>query len=470
MRVGEDRILDERYGIGYANNFDFIRLASCIGLWPVYTNGAPKESAHPDRPVRVYAFTGEAKPDFCIKSADLLFVRVATGLAKSPEHVDVRRIGQSRAAFIGVLTVVIIIFAKAKSSQSAISLAFALIFGDLAYVLYFNTLYAEYGVVAGIFLTGAATLALGHRLASPRGLVFPLVIGAIILATSKQQYAFLASPILAISALLLWRIHRSLQLAIACILLAVAGPFALRAVGSGSALTSTIAMANNTDTFLGAVLPSASDLPEALSTLGLPPSCAAGVGQSWYSEGLQQKHPCPEVAQASRLSLLKLFMSQPATLIHPLLKAAEGSRPWTLDYLGKIEETEPAANRMYDFGRYTSAATLVSALPQPAYIVVLFASVLAGFASAAFLTPRLLLERPSGQDSSLILPLALLLGGGIVIYSLGSSVFGDGYFELPKHAVGLGVGLFMQVAALSAAATISALGQPATTPEFKAVA
>lgn len=42
----------------------------------------------------------------------------------------------------------------------------------------------------------------------------------------------------------------------------------------------------------------------------------------------------------------------------------------------------------------------------------------------------------------------MLAGGFIVIYSLASSVFGDGYFDLQKHCVLLSQGLLWQLAGI----------------------
>ena len=70
-----------------------------------------------------------------------------------------------------------------------------------------------------------------------------------------------------------------------------------------------VRFANATNTFLGAVLTAASDRARALQQLGLPSSRQIAIGSDWFTPGLQQNHPCPEVLEVSRLHLLPLFIT-----------------------------------------------------------------------------------------------------------------------------------------------------------------
>jgi hypothetical protein len=62
--------------LGYANNFDFIRQSSCLGLW-VYVDGKQSRSASPWTPNAIY--DGKIEPSQCQKSIDSTMV---SGLLK----------------------------------------------------------------------------------------------------------------------------------------------------------------------------------------------------------------------------------------------------------------------------------------------------------------------------------------------------------------------------------------------------
>jgi hypothetical protein len=51
----------------------------------------------------------------------------------------------------------------------------------------------------------------------------------------------------------------------------------------------------------------------------------------------------------------------------------------------------------------------------------------------------------SDRDSALLMA---GLGGCLTSYALFSSVFGDGYYEMQRHAVGVTIGLIFQLSAL----------------------
>ncbi len=80
-------------------------------------------------------------------------------------------------------------------------------------------------------------------------------------------------------------------------------------------LVKIIDRANKMDSVMGAILPLASDQRGAIALLGLPPECAAAVGQTWYTPGIVESNPCAAVYDLPRHRLLALFVREPLLLV-----------------------------------------------------------------------------------------------------------------------------------------------------------
>jgi hypothetical protein len=422
--------------MGYANNYDFIRQSGCVGLWQAYKD-KPKTSSNPEAPVNALAL-GQKDPAFCIKSIDNVFPSLAAAFHSDGDTVDFREISIWKAALLFSCLWMLLANLNSGIWKLAVASVFFLVFGDIANLLYANTLYLEFSVLVGCFFSlWSAALYLCGR-SKPRASFSALSVLALLwLGFSKQQYMPLASVLaLIISAALMfrWRARKSAAL---FLLISLCVPFIYNKHSHADRFT----FANNTDTFLWTVLPEADDKEAALAALGLPKTCMNGIGKHWYEPGIQDSHPCREVQQLSRIKLIKLFFMDPSTFINPMRKAIAGTIPFYPPYLGHLENPQDAASVKYLLVKATSFSTVAAKMPERAFYWVALLSML--------LSPCVLAARNSDAESD-GLPLAMLgLGGMLTLYSVSSSVFGDGYTELQKHGVGFLIGFSFQLTALA---------------------
>jgi hypothetical protein len=159
--------------------------------------------------------------------------------------------------------------------------------------------------------------------------------------------------------------------------------------------------------------------------------------------GMQDKHPCPEVEHLSRAKLLALFISEPATLSTPMHKAVTGIFPFYPDHLGHLVEPKDSSSARYFFVKKSSLSYALALLSREVMPSLLVGSITTGMIAFAAL---LLSLRKSTRAQPLVL--MIVFGGLVAFYSIFSSVFGDGYVDLHKHAVGFLVGIALQLAAI----------------------
>lgn len=410
--------------IGYANNFDFARSESCIGVWQSYAD-QPKDRMHIGAPVSTLMRDGDIRSDMCSWSIDNAIPWIIGHLHDRGKIFPMQEIGLLRFTILSAI--VTWLLWAAPSIRVIISISFALIFGDIAWISYFNTLYNETSVLAGAFI---AIWSLVGLVAGDRK-CFPLsFVGVATLGLSKVQYAPLA-VMLAIVALLLLRDIRGIILLGASLIF-----FGAYSIASGPdiGLRHSTKIANNTDTYLGAVLPAAKDRVSATRQLGLPKSCIPSIGLNFYTPGVAEKHPCPDVINISRVKLIPLFILQPTTFFVPMWEILKRAKPVYLSYMGRIESPIMKNSRIYKGVVLTSASTYIDKLPTTAFASLVVLSIAAGL---------LVLVRNHG-----ILAIASAICSLVALYAAGSSVFGDGYFEAPKHATLLGVCLLIQTACI----------------------
>jgi hypothetical protein len=441
--------------VGYANNYDFIRESSCIGLWNIYGSADKLNSQHPEGPVRKLIFDGKAELDYCMPSADVLFPWLVTLFHHKDDVVDFREVSAFRILAVISALIVLLISCESGGQRIVVAGIFLLLFGDLAYLCYFNTLYSEFSVLLGLVI--CVVMAWRFWIAQRPPTVFDLgiaFIGIAFLGLSKEQYVPLAvifAALFAATTALLWRTY------IGAGLLVVAAIFAMMLFHAGNARETpyriAMVMANKTDTFLDAVLPAAANRREALTVLGLPDSCARGIGQSWYTPGIMEHHPCPEVRHASRLRLIKLFLLQPATFFRPIVRGIDHLRPILFKQrLGIFENPQAGRSNIFRSTQLTSLSTFLDAISDRFFNSIIYVAIALGFASAIYVSVALGLASTQRVfmwrlDAKSLNGGVFLLGiaGSTIFYAVAASVFGDGMNELNKHAtvvafsVGLGI-------------------------------
>ncbi len=441
--------------MGYANNYDFLRQSSCVGIWQSYPD-KPKTASNPEAPVNSLIFDGHKDDSLCMKSIDNIFPAIAAIFHKAGDRVDFREISLWKVSFSLFMFVFLFINTTGELNKLTVSLVFLLVFGDFSNLLYANTLYLEYSVISSLFFALFSTTYLISSKPIKTAHIVLAVISIGWLGLSKQQYMPLATLLgLICSAGILLR-HEKKRSAIALCLISLLMPFVYGQMNrDDSGHMRGVNFANKTDTFLWAVLPESSNKEAALSKLGLPGECLKGVGKSWYTPGVQQEHPCPEVESLSRAKLIGLFISDPATFIEPMRKAIIGIYPFSPPYLGHLENTQDSDSRTYLFMKKSSLSYLLTGIPKNSMPVFVLISTIVSLAALTLIGASTL--KPSHNQPFLVM---IFLGGLVIIYSISSSVFGDGYAELQKHAVGFLVGVTFQITGASALVVNSLLSRP----------
>lgn len=427
--------------IGYANNYDFFRQSACVGLWH-QIDGVEKTSGNYLFPSKNLQFDGNIR-DGCMRSSDNLFPYLATLPHEAGDKLQFWQVAIWKLLFIALTGAMLIVFSPVRL-RLPLTLVFALVFTDWVYLAYANTLYMEFSVVASAFIAlGACVSLLAGERPPSRRLLWLATLALVWLGLTKQQYAPMAALLAVLLAVVMglrWR--RPLP---ALLFLGIGGvlslAFAQLNPADGPAMRS-VSYANNTNTFLAAVLPSASDQPAALRTLGLPAECLAEIGKNWYHPEARR---CPAVADVSRLRLIPLFIEQPATLLIPMYKITVATRPLYPEYLGILEPDagEPGQDKLR-LARLTSLSTYLTRLPERLYVALVGLGLVAGLGGLLLLAPGIREEADIGQRARRTM---LALGGFASLYALFSSVFGDGYIEAQKHAVVLGIGGAFQLVA-----------------------
>jgi hypothetical protein len=415
--------------IAYPDNWDFARVESCMGLWQDYGN--PSIDAHLSGPVNRLVLNRKIDMDMCAVSVDTLFPYIVTRFFKTGDLVDFRYIGGLRVCVVMLGLCGLLWVARTPGRRLVVAGLFALAFGEFGYIAYMNTLYNEFTVIFGVFVaTAALWLAFTSKDAPSRGLRWLLYGSIICLGLAKPQFAPLAAVVGIIGALVM------LQKAapkLSCIAMGLAGFVAmiLLAAGnpSGSGFGQRLKLVNITDTVFTEVLRHAPDPQAALRDLRLPEKCSVMIGKSFYSPGVDQHHPCPEVINVSRMRLIPLFFKQPQTLFGPLSDAIAQLRPFPGLRYHFFEDLSSADSIRFLATKFTSLGTYLNHLPELLFRLIIITSVIVCIPMVIWCVIGPLYCRQSAHGASLL----FATGGFLVLYSIASSVFGDGSTELPKH-------------------------------------
>lgn len=429
----------------YANNYDFIRQSSCTGLWQHYPNGKLKTDNNPERPVNSLIFDGDKSDLGCLYTIDNIYPYLATVFHTKGDKVDFREVSVWK--FIFLFLSIALIFRNIIQPQIRLlfSTLVLFIFGDLTNILYFNTLYAEYTTILSVLavISLLISVILSEKIPS-KGMILSSLFFIFCLAMGKHQYsplAFFFAILFSIAIYLRWQLRK-----IVLWFLAV-GVFFPVFFSLKNSHMSSLNLAYNTDTFFWAVLPESQNRQEALRTLGLPSHCEELIGKSWYSPDVAQNHTCPEVAKTSRTKLVLLFASELRTFTAPIWKTMNVYHPSFPANIGYAEESGGTNSNLFVFARATSLTTIMQMMTPFTLALLLLSAIAIGLAST--IPFSIFIFKPQIAPSSNFMKSAitcLCLGGFIVFYSIATTVFGDGYAEVPKHAMLTNLGLFVQLA------------------------
>lgn len=410
--------------VGYANSYDMVRIQACLGLWP-RRDGALLLGASPDGPIPEYVYNGQRSWRACYLSSELLLDGAALLLhrAISPlagsDAMDLRLVGGLKAALLTLAALLLswLLLRWSPLAALANSLVFALVLADPLNALYLNTLYCEFACLLFAYLAVALALVVARY---DDGLRWQIALAAalFLLGTSKVQHALLPLVISGAVVLVARRRTRRLVLVLA---VACGATLALQGIASSRpGLMRFVRRANATDTVLGAILPAFDDPARGARRLGLPERCAAHAGKTWYSPGVQQRHPCPEVYRLSRARTAAVVLGEPVALARMARTALPRTRPLILDHIGTA-----SGGRVPWLARL-SLSTIVDKLPPAVY-----AAVFALLAAAGLLCFLVACAGATSLGPPWVLVLLLAL---TTFEVLAASLFGDGYVDLSKHA------------------------------------
>jgi hypothetical protein len=296
--------------------------------------------------------------------------------------------------------------------------------------------------------------------APPRWTLFGFACSLAVLGMSRQQHLLLPA-VLALPVLIsLWRTARGIALGLGLWVLALAIAQAMMA------RPATITAANNADVVLGAILPASRDQARTADRLGLPPRCLQSSGASWYETmGESLAATCPEALAMPRRALAAVAFTEPATVARATLRGLPQLQDWRLGYLGSVEGRDFAGNeavRAVAGPAAISLATVVTPLPRQAFVWILGGS-LALLVASTGATLRASIRGRSAPFALLIYALT-----ATAWYAILTSILGDGYVEIPRHAQlaapCLAASLLIVVGALLAAMLTAGRRGTATVP------
>jgi hypothetical protein len=418
--------------LGYANQYDMARMSACLDLWPDVPP-AEHSLAHQHAPLTAYLDVHDEAAR-CYPSSTVVLAAVAKGVVQvggalgllSLETYPLQAVGIVQAL---ALLAVVVAFCCAERLRPWARLAhcgmFAFVLSDPANGMWLNTLYTEWTALLAAYATvGLVALAPSRSASIPLALAWVCALGA--LGLSRPQYIAFGLVPLFVMAPAHWRQNRGVVFA------AVIGFASAVALQSHwIARWPSLRVASNYDFYLGAVLPAVRDERLALSRLGLPPDCRDAIGSNWFvGMGGPAPGQCEAIAPLGRLEFLALAAADPALPVRLLIRGLPQTQAWWMHYLGMIagrsfgDASSPQSWRALSLASYTERLPLRTWL---CVVALLPAACLAG--GVAFV--RRVYRGEAGAGAAGAVFVCACLG----LYAVVSSLFGDGYLEVARHAV-----------------------------------
>ena len=424
--------------LGYANQFDMRRISACVGLWPDVGLDAQLQ-AHPESPLSKYV-PGPRRADECYLSSELLFVAPAVLMASTAGFVSLRLVGAIKAFALFAAAFALNVLLRSRPAWMMLhAVVFAVVICDPMNTLWMNSLYTEFSALLGAYAATVLLVLIAERSRGEAGVVPAMtaafVCALVLLGLSRQQHALLPAVLAFPAAIALWRRQRRAVTAIV-VTVALIAVAQLTVIGRHP----TIAQANNADTALGAILPASTDQALTAHRLGLPDACLASVGATWYQPmGESLQLTCPQVFAMSRAAMLGLMLTEPVTVARAMLRALPQLQDWRLGYLGTVEGQAfggAETVRQVAGSGAASMAAVVTAMTPSQFLLMLVASmiVLAGAA------PLMIFSLVGQRNAGLVVTVYAL--SATVWYAIATSVLGDGYVEVARHAQLASVALY----------------------------
>ncbi|HEX3097145.1 MAG TPA: hypothetical protein VHQ02_05470 [Usitatibacter sp.] len=413
---------------GYANSHDMLRASACIGLYPA-ADEARRYAPTPQAPVPLYR-PGPRRSDQCRLSTEVVIdaavAWAAHRIEPGAEGVPLQWFGYAKLALLAIAALALALAFHGTPFAALLHGIFLFaVMADPAVTLWFNTLSSEFGAAWGAYVSVAALCALALTLRGAFVLTALLALGLAALAFSREQSALL--PPLLVAAAAPWLLWRSSHAAVAAFGVAlVAAVIAFGLVPSPLGFAAT----NRVDTYLGLVVPSASDPKEALATLGLPARCEAMVGATWrLRRGEALEEACPEAFDLPVTAFLRFARDDPATLARAAARVLPATQALVPASVGILAGAVNA--RLPDLPPWLASplAALHARLDPVAYAAMLLCVFLAaplGLLAAAGWA------RPARGVPAVGALLAMLLGG-TALYAFVATAFADDASDPARH-------------------------------------
>lgn len=414
--------------IGLANNYDMIRVQGCIDAFPLRPADVPAWSNSWQAPIERYSFRSDVDAG-CFLTSEALFAFAALPLMRAETSgsgdggFSMTWLGAVKFAALLLAVACVSLVLRAIGSPAGALLnavvALAVLF-DPAVTIYFNAMYAEFAALFFAYVSIALAVIALRR---PSMTVLGALALAIVLAClSKIQHVGFGLVLLGTTVLtgLAWeRIPRRLLAAVAFGAIVGTG---LQMWHMGQPSNESIRHANLTNTVLLTVLGSTEPGEREAMTdkLGLPRHCAAHAGKTWFTEGLQAAHPCPELYELSRARIAAALLASPATLVRMTTEGLHKAQSWIPAFLGKVEHGVAAALPPEFF---TLDRVLVG-LPFALYLALFFLP-------CAIVLALVLARRRAGRSGPLLL--AMTMCAAYELVSFASVVLGDGFADVVKQ-------------------------------------
>ncbi|MDR2012322.1 MAG: hypothetical protein LBQ20_04640 [Rhodanobacter sp.] len=424
--------------LGYANNFDQIRATRVFGLKP-RDSGKEIHAGTRERPWRYYIqadhwhWPGYPSSDSLVKVVQVVAMKM---FSDSHRVMDIKVAGAT--LLIAWLTGIVWIFARLWSHPAS-AFGFALwcgIAADPINLLFLNTLYAEFSAfMAATLLVGVLWLWLENKLSTRR----TLLVGAMLvlfLSIHRVQYMFLGLALLPV-AWMIGRIgrregpgiaHRRRVLACSAALVVICVvPIAIsQGTLKQTDFVKMLLAVNRTDTVLDAMLP-VSEHPQAmLKTLKLPATCQSLAGRNWYATTVEQiEAQCPGLLTLPLSRIARAVILEPRIIAVIVRGITENHRGFLLGYLGQVEGRNLWSITNVDGFAVWSLNGAIRALPAWGAECLIWIFVAGPFVSSALLYA-------AGAHRWAVV---FAMPGVLFSYSLFSSIFGDGYVEIERHAM-----------------------------------
>ncbi len=412
--------------IGMADNGDFSRILGAVGLEYSTDNLADR---HFNYFVPKYKFGSSGEWDALVWTSENLLVLGAMAMNRLGSRTgmfDVRVLGAIHLALflLGAWLLLRLSARLGLATWAAIALLLALVFCDVGYTAYFNSLYSESGSFVFLFLALAASIGLAEQPSSlPR--LGAWLATCLLFVSAKPQNSLLAIPLAGYGFQIAYGLARGRRrMLVGC--------------SSVALLVASIAISLSTPKWMmkhfmyNAVfyeLLQNSETPrEDLRELGLNPEFAKYRGTNIFNSGIPAEDPAFEAAFFDRIGSARLglfYLRHPGRLAGVAQRAAQSAFSQRPSYLGNFEKSCGLGPRAQSHAFQLWSKLRESAAPKSLWFVAVFFAGSAGAALAVCL-----------KTSSRQLKAVMVLQLALVAMALEQLLVAEavcGQYELTKH-------------------------------------